>query len=38
MSDQEKVELFDQFINERGLWGDFVDFIESKGYTEKEFE
>ena len=35
--DNEELEvLIDQFLNERGLWGDFQKFIEQKGYSVNE--
>ena len=36
MSKEELVELFDNFLNEKGQWMLFKDWIESKGYSMKE--
>lgn len=33
---QELVDLISRFINERGLWYDWKDFIEAQGYTTQE--
>lgn len=38
MTAKEKVVLMDEFINENGLWHDFLAFADSKGYTEGEID
>ena len=30
--------LFEEFLNERGLWIDFISYIEAKGYTPEELD
>jgi len=36
LTKEELLDLFNDFINEQGLWNDFISFIEEKGYTESE--
>ncbi len=34
---EEIIRGFEFYLNERGLWSDFREYIESKGYKLKEF-
>ena len=36
MEKEEIVELFDQFVSEKGLWYDFKEWLESQGYSVEE--
>ncbi len=36
LSAQEMADLIDDFINEKGLWYDFKEFVEIKGYKIEE--
>lgn len=38
MKPTELIELFEDFVNETGQYKDFIAFIESKGYSEEEFD
>lgn len=33
---QEIIQVIDEFLNSNGLWYQFKDFVESKGYTVTE--
>lgn len=36
LSKKEIVEIFEDFLNNNGLWNDFKDFVEEKGYQVTE--
>ena len=36
ISKEDVIELLDNYINERGMWNDFTDYITEKGYTVGE--
>lgn len=36
VTEEEIIQVVDDFINEYGLWSKFVDFVEEKGYTVEE--
>lgn len=38
MTKEELLRIFDSFINEEGLVGTFMDFLDSKGYLESEYD
>ncbi len=37
LTEKEKIELFEQFLNETSSFYDFKNFIEQKGYSLDEF-
>lgn len=37
LSNKEIAQELENYLNEKGLWGDFQDWIESKGYKLAEF-
>jgi len=38
MEEQELITLMNDFINENGLWNEFIEVAELKGYTEQEID
>lgn len=36
LTEKETIELLDEYINESGLWLEFLAFIEEKGYKKEE--
>ena len=36
MEKEEIIDLLDQYLNEKGMWVDFTEWVESRGYTVSE--
>ena len=36
MSEKDTIDLLDEFINDNGLWNDFLKYVEDKGYKKED--